>query len=90
MFQNQMTNREVNGLELCYRRYMLARQQQENFPIVFENYCNKMNWMKFPFVSFIEITRSGNAAVGHLFIFIGEDEKTEFLNKNPQIKRLCL
>ena len=89
MFQNQKISQGITGLELCYRRYMLARADQDNFPIVFEMYFDRMNWMRFPSVSFIEITRSGNAVVGHLFLFIGEDEKTEFLNKNPKIKKLC-
>lgn len=89
MLQNKMTGRQVVSIDLCYRHYLLARQEQETFPIVFENYCLRMNHLKFPQVSFIEITRMGNAAVGHLFMFVGEDEKTEFLNNNPQIKMLC-
>lgn len=85
-----MTGMSVRGLDLYYRHYLLARAEQVTFPLVFESFCNCMNWAGFPSIAYIEITRSGNAAVGHLFMFIGEDEKTMFLNINPQIRRLCL
>lgn len=87
MFEKKFTNRVLEGLDLCYRHYMLAREDQDSFPIVFENYCHRMNWMGFCQIAFIDLMSNG--AVGHLFMFISEDEKTLFLNKNPQIKRLC-
>lgn len=87
MFERRITNRSFDRLDLCYRHFLLAREAQDTFPIVFDNYCNRMNWMGFPHLAFIDLLHNG--AVGHLFMFASEDEKGIFLNANPKIKKIC-